>query len=398
MSTEPLLDSRDLNSSVGTTPENVAPWGGRKQRKPWNSVPATLFWIFGPWLIGSALAALIPSGPSGLPEPIKTISHHFGWVYFSAWSISFYPQSKFLQLSAASTLPLHTSRSTCPCGRHLTVLCPHSSIAVYKNFVRKSVVGLSLDFQVLNLLGFVSYSIYNVALRFNPTVRKEYAALHGGQLPAVHTNDVFFALHAAAATVVTLVQCCMYDRGGARPARASIIATSVMTMLAIGWGAAIVFVPTVDPRHCKTSGNIPCLAKMLTWLSWLYFLSYIKLAITCIKYIPQVILNHRLKSTHGWSIWNVLLDVEGGVLSLAQLIMDASACSDWSPVTGNPVKFALGWTSMLFDAVFVVQHYCLYPNSRRKAALEAMDADLEKAAGGAAGESDDESEEEPLLP
>lgn len=109
-----------------------------------------------------------------------------------------------------------------------------------------------------------------------------------------------------------------------------------------------------------------------------------------IKYVPQVVLNYNLKSTEGWNVWNVLLDVEGGVLSLGQLLLDASTCSDWSPVTGNPVKFALGWTSLIFDFIFIVQHYCLYATTTKKRLFDVFDADIERAAALLAQEEEEE--------
>lgn len=39
------------------------------------------------------------------------------------------------------------------------------------------------------------------------------------------------------------------------------------------------------------------------------------------KYIPQVLLNARRKSTKGWTIWNVLLDLFGGLLSVLQVML-----------------------------------------------------------------------------
>ena len=90
--------------------------------------------------------------------------------------------------------------------------------------------------------------------------------------------------------------------------------------------------------------------------------------------------------------------MEGGVLSLVQLLMDGGVTHDWSPVTGNPVKFALGSTSLFFDAIFLVQHFVLYPErpctARSQQALSAADAaepedDLEAA--------DEELEQEPLV-
>ena len=70
--------------------------------------------------------------------------------------------------------------------------------------------------------------------------------------------------------------------------------------------------------------------------------------------------NYRRKSTVGWSIGQILCDFIGGVLSVAQLLLDSSLQNDWSGVTGNPAKFFLGNTSILFDVIFMLQHYVLY--------------------------------------
>ena len=85
-----------------------------------------------------------------------------------------------------------------------------------------------------------------------------------------------------------------------------------------------------------------------------------KLFVTVIKYIPQVWVNYKRKSTVGWSIYQILLDLIGGVLSILQLVIDSSLEEDWSGVTGNPVKFGLGNVSIFFDLIFIVQHYILY--------------------------------------
>ena len=85
-----------------------------------------------------------------------------------------------------------------------------------------------------------------------------------------------------------------------------------------------------------------------------------KIIVTLCKYTPQAILNYRRKSTQGWSIHQVLLDLTGGVLSLTQLIIDSSLQADWSGLTGNPVKLGLSNISMFFDVLFIVQHFGLY--------------------------------------
>jgi cystinosin len=89
----------------------------------------------------------------------------------------------------------------------------------------------------------------------------------------------------------------------------------------------------------------------------------VKLFVTVIKYCPQAWVNYKRKSTIGWSISQILFDLAGGFLSLAQLIIDASFQNDWSGVTGNPLKLLLANISIFFDLVFVVQHYILYRGS-----------------------------------
>jgi len=95
----------------------------------------------------------------------------------------------------------------------------------------------------------------------------------------------------------------------------------------------------------------------VTNLKQIYAFGYIKLVVTVIKYIPQVYINYKLKSTVGWAIGQIVLDFAGGILSISQLFIDASLQADWSGITGNPVKFGLGNISMLFDVIFMVQHY-----------------------------------------
>lgn len=62
----------------------------------------------------------------------------------------------------------------------------------------------------------------------------------------------------------------------------------------------------------------------------------------------------------------MLLDFAGGWLSLAQLCIDSALQNDWSGVTGNPVKFGLGNITIVFDIIFMVQHYVLYRHTPGK--------------------------------
>ena len=62
----------------------------------------------------------------------------------------------------------------------------------------------------------------------------------------------------------------------------------------------------------------------------------------------------------GWNINQVLLDFSGGFFSVFQLCTEAYAKDDLSAITGDPVKFGLGLVSVVFDIMFMIQHYSLY--------------------------------------
>ena len=45
---------------------------------------------------------------------------------------------------------------------------------------------------------------------------------------------------------------------------------------------------------------------------------------------------------------------------MLQLVIDSALQNDWSGLTGNPVKLGLANISLLFDIVFILQHFVLY--------------------------------------
>ena len=109
-------------------------------------------------------------------------------------------------------------------------------------------------------------------------------------------------------------------------------------------------------------------------------MSWAKLFITTVKYVPQVVSNYRRRSTVGWSIGQILCDLSGGALSVLQLLIDSALQGDWKAgFSGNPLKFWLGNISVFFDVIFIYQHYWLYRQARtetpERAGLLAPDED-----------------------
>uniref|UniRef100_K1QAH4 Cystinosin n=2 Tax=Magallana gigas TaxID=29159 RepID=K1QAH4_MAGGI len=237
---------------------------------------------------------------------LVVINSIIGWIYFVAWSISFYPQ-------------------------------------VFENWRRKSVVGLNFDFLLYNITGFLVYGFFNVGMYWVDNVKDEYMSQHPRGINPVQLNDVIFTLHAVFVTIITIIQCFIYDRGSQK------ISKFCLTLISLAWLFIIVTLFVV------IFGD-----NLISWLQYLYYFSYIKLGVTIIKYIPQAWMNCQRQSTLGWSIGNVLLDFTGGSFSLLQMFLLAYNNEDWSSIFGDPTKFGLGAFSILFDILFMVQHYCLY--------------------------------------
>ena len=78
------------------------------------------------------------------------------------------------------------------------------------------------------------------------------------------------------------------------------------------------------------------------------------------KFAPQVYFHFQRKSTIGWSITTVFFDLIGGISSILQMIVISYNENDWSSFIGNPTKFGAGLLSILFDIVFILQHYVFY--------------------------------------
>ncbi len=219
------------------------------------------------------------------------------------------------------------------------------------NHRRRSTIGLSPDFQILNVFGFIAYSIYNASLLYWPAVRLEYQWRNLVEENLVQVNDLVFALHAATLTSITIIQIGYYDwRHGKQLPHISIYLFLFFSLLAISVYSWLIYWSDQRNRH-----NAPW-----TWLDLVQLLGYLKLIITAIKYLPQAWANCRNQSTDGWSIENVLLDFTGGFLSMVQLLMDCVATGDWIGIVDAPGKFGLSILSMSYDIFFMVQHYILY--------------------------------------
>jgi cystinosin len=237
---------------------------------------------------------------------LQTFSDVIGWIYFFAWSISFYPQ-------------------------------------VILNYKRKSVDGMSFEYIAYNLTGFLFYLIFSSV---------NFALQKANNLPmSVQPNDIAFAAHAVILTIVTASQVFLYERRGQKFSKIH------------AWIVAGIWIICLYSIGLSIGGVLP-------WYSldqdqhysytFLESLGYSKLLISFVKYLPQAYLNFTRKSTVGWPIQNVLLDLTGGLGSFLQEFIDAYNKDNWGLFTSNIPKLFLAMESVVFDLVFIFQHFFLY--------------------------------------
>ncbi|BFG27023.1 hypothetical protein CerSpe_132970 [Prunus speciosa] len=231
-----------------------------------------------------------------------------GWMAFTCWSVGFYPQ-------------------------------------VILNFRRKSVVGLSFDFAVLNLTKHSSYLIYNATLYFSSAVQKQYWEKYGsGQMIPVAVNDVAFSAHAVLMTAIILFQIAIYDRGTQKVSK-----IAIGIVVAVWLGAAVCFFVAL-PTH--------------SWLWLINIFNSIQVFMTVVKYTPQAFMNFMRKSTDGFSIGFYLLDFSGGVTNYAQMAVLSIDQDSWVNFYGNMGKVLLSLISISFDILFMCQRFLLYPSKK----------------------------------
>ncbi len=139
---------------------------------------------------------------------------------------------------------------------------------------------------------------------------------HNGHSNAVHLNDVFFAVHAALLAGITLFQCFIYERGDQR--------VSKLCAAAIGFT-----VTASSVSFCLVIFD----GRKYPFITFLYWLSWVKMGVTFFKYMPQV--SHL--ATFCWSLFSKVRIGSPGVVYLTKFSIWSSAVVSstkvriWSP-------------------------------------------------------------------
>uniref|UniRef100_A0A3Q2P8P5 Cystinosin, lysosomal cystine transporter n=1 Tax=Fundulus heteroclitus TaxID=8078 RepID=A0A3Q2P8P5_FUNHE len=143
------FSSKNNYSSIITLPQQVT-W--KKQSDP-RLFECSLSVIFLSFFLGNVLSRIrfivIHS------NVLSVVSQVIGWIYFLAWSVSFYPQA-------------------------------------WENWRRKSVVGLNFDYLAFNLTGFIAYSVFNIGLFWIPYIKVTLFLRH--LIKTFYTYNFFYIM------------------------------------------------------------------------------------------------------------------------------------------------------------------------------------------------------------
>lgn len=278
------------------------------------------------------------------------------------------------------------------------------------NYERQSIAGLTPAFPIMNIVGFTCLLLQYVAFYYSPLIRYQYRARNNGEETTTRLNDVLFAVHALVLSWVTFSQFWQGLWGFEKSRwKVSKVVYGIMSICMIGVAVTVGIVVVngkdggrdpamwawIDVVKSTLMADVKgsCAGERLTCVQ-IYAFGTVKLAVTFVKYIPQVWANYKRQSTVGWSIAQILMDFVGGILSIAQLVIDSSLQSDWSGITSNPVKLGLGQTTIAFDVIFMLQHYVFYKGAEK--VEEDGDARRRDSSGGESGRgliASDEEEE-----
>jgi len=247
----------------------------------------------------------IPSAYSiSTMQVLTTLESLFGWVYFVAWSATFWPQVLLINR-------------------------------------RRTTAGLSTDFVTINIIGFISYAIFTFSSYTLPAVAASYVA-STGYPPQVELADVLFAAHGAIMCAVLVLQVLILPPRIPPSPLVAVVGAASMALVAVGLATSLV-------------GN-------LDWYFFLRCAGMLKVMCSVVKHFPQVFLNQHRNSTVGWSYTMVLLDVVGGSFSVAQQIVRSVSMGSLAPFTSNMAKTMLAAESLAFDFFFIAQHAIFYPD------------------------------------
>ncbi|CCF59027.1 hypothetical protein KAFR_0F04320 [Kazachstania africana CBS 2517] len=241
------------------------------------------------------------------------------------------------------------------------------SISMYvpliANFKFRSTNALSIDFVILNTTGYF-YLIYSVVLQVYYWQTETTSLL---ERPQVTKFDLWYCLHGFIINLVLLSQIYYgkllwnFEKNTKRRMK------SIYQKVLIISVSVFIFLTARFYYFQSTNFNNWSNELLLNYCNCLFLL---KMSMSLIKYLPQVKYNFERKSLKGFAVQGVILDVVGGMASLAQLIiqLNKSHGLNMHTVATNFGKIGVALVTLFFNAIFISQ-WLIYEKITSKGTL-----------------------------
>ncbi|ODV87584.1 hypothetical protein CANARDRAFT_97920 [[Candida] arabinofermentans NRRL YB-2248] len=227
------------------------------------------------------------------------------WAYAIVWSFSFYP-------------------------------------IIYLLISIKSSDSISFDYILLNILGYLCYTTSIYLQLFNQTVINQFKLRFHGNLPLLSIADVAYSVHGL---MLNLLLCSQILYGnkiwGFKNKRVTFRSSRLTN---ITYGAFLIFCL----YHWLNAEN------KHQFLEFALQLSYFKMWISFVKYLPQVMHNRKRKSMYGISKLQIFMDLSGCFFATTELVLKNKG-SLLELISSNTGKLGIILVTFTFDVVYLAQ-------------------------------------------
>lgn len=245
-------------------------------------------------------------------------SEFLGLIYVGCWSVSMYP-------------PLWT------------------------NWKRKSASALSVDFVMLNTTGYL-YLIISLILQLYcwlpPLSEQELTNEAISLKPKITNFDLCYCMHGFLLNLILISQLVggkyIWGFRKERSMRMKPIYSNILFLSLLVFGGLTLHFVNYNSKFGWDN---------LRTLAYCNRLFILKISMSLLKYVPQVIHNYERRSMKGFAIQGTMLDITGGIASLLQLIGQIASDKNFnsSVFMANFGKIGLAIVTIVFNFIFLSQ-------------------------------------------
>lgn len=254
------------------------------------------------------------------------VSEILGLVYVCCWSVSMYPP-------------------------------------VWTNWKHKSASALSVDFVMLNTTGYL-YLIISLILQLYCWLPPLQVQENNGEAyflkPKITNFDLCYCLHGFLLNMVLVSQLVMGTSIWGFKKNITMKMKPVYSKILF---LSLVIFSGLTLQFVNYNSNIGWdNLRTLTYCNRLFLL---KISMSLLKYVPQVIHNHERRSMKGFPVQGTMLDITGGIGSLMQLVWQISCEKRFNTAVfmANFGKIGLAMVTIIFNFIFLSQ-WTIYGNGK----------------------------------